>query len=205
LAKRVEDEVQLVLRDADPRIAHTKLQRDAVVVQREQARAQRNVALARRLGRRELDRIPDQIRDYLPQTERVADQLIRDVRVDVVRQVEVVLRRAHDERLQDPEHGLPERVRHSFHRHPPGLNCWTVRQFRRGKKRSSKRRTLGNIQDVINDQQQRARQTMNQQQALPLAPVQVAVQRKLCHANDPIHRRPQKKRKRESQPQTSQT
>ena len=49
--------------------------------------ARRWVALAQNLGRRELDCIPDRVRDDLPQVERVSSELVGDVRVDVVGQV----------------------------------------------------------------------------------------------------------------------
>jgi hypothetical protein len=93
-----------------------------VVVQGEQARAQRDVPLARRFRRRELDCVPDEVRDYLAETQRVADQLVRDVRIDVVREVKVVLGRADDKRLEDAKDGLAEGVCHGFHGHPTGFD-----------------------------------------------------------------------------------
>ena len=109
LCECVEDQVQLVLRDPDARVRHAEFKRHARVVQREQAAAERDVALLRHLGRRKLDRVADQVRDDLPQAERVADELVRDVRVDVIGEIEIVLRGAHDERLEDTEDRLPER------------------------------------------------------------------------------------------------
>jgi hypothetical protein len=78
------------------------------VVERDDAALEPDVALAGDLAGRELDRVPDEVRDDLPEAERVADELVRDVRVDVVREVEVVLGGANDEGLEDAEHGLPE-------------------------------------------------------------------------------------------------
>lgn len=55
------------------------------------------MALARRLAQRKFDHIPDEARDDLVQEERVADELVGNVRVNVVGEVEIVLGRAYDE------------------------------------------------------------------------------------------------------------
>jgi hypothetical protein len=48
---------------------------------------------------------------------RVADQLVGDVGLDVIRQVEVALRGTDDESFEDPKYSLSEGVRNSFHSH----------------------------------------------------------------------------------------
>ena len=58
-----------------------------LIVLGKQPAAQCDMTLARDLGRRELDRVTHQVRDDLAQTERIADELVGDVRVDVVGEV----------------------------------------------------------------------------------------------------------------------
>lgn len=106
LTERIEDEVQLVFGNTNTSISNTKLQSHALVVECQQPRAKCDVALPRRLTGGELDRITNQVRDDLAEAERVADELVRDVRLDVVCEVEVVLRSTHNEGLEDAEYCL---------------------------------------------------------------------------------------------------
>jgi hypothetical protein len=80
LGKRVEDDIKLVLLDTDTCVGDAELQLDGVVFWNVplDARGQRDRALAG-----ELNGVANQVRDDLAQTKRVADELIRDGRVNV--------------------------------------------------------------------------------------------------------------------------
>ena len=65
LTERVKDHGQLVLRDTDTSVGHAELQRDVPVVFSEQPAAERDMALAGDLRRRELDSVAHQVRNDL--------------------------------------------------------------------------------------------------------------------------------------------
>ena len=109
LTERIEDEVQLVLRNTDTRVHDAEFKLHSSVLDAHKSTAQRNMTLTSDLARRELDRIADEVRDNLTKTEGVTNELILDVRVHVVREVQVVLRSAHNQCLEDTEDSLPDR------------------------------------------------------------------------------------------------
>jgi hypothetical protein len=91
LGKRIENEVRLVFRNRNPGIRDAELESYALIVERQETGTEGHVSLARHLRRCELDRISDEIGDDLAEAEGVADELIRDIRLNVVCQVQVVL------------------------------------------------------------------------------------------------------------------
>jgi hypothetical protein len=117
LAEGVEDKVQLVLGNTNTRISDTELESNTLVVHSQKTSTERNLALTVDLGRRELDGVTDEVGDDLAKTKRVTDELIWDIGLNIVGEIELVLRGANDEGLEDTKDGLTERVGDSFHRH----------------------------------------------------------------------------------------
>lgn len=101
--------------------------------------------------RSKLDCVTDKVGNDLSETKRVADQLIRDIGLDIVCQVEVVLRGPNDESLQDAEDSLTKRVGDGFHRHTTGFDCSKQLVCNLGSGTTT--RTLRNVQDIVDDQQ----------------------------------------------------
>ena len=126
MTERIEYNRELVLLDTDTRILHTEPHSHIVLVRRNQLARQAYHALFVRLARRKLDRVSDQVGDNLPQTERVADNLIWNLWIDFVEQIEVLLVRANDERLENTKRRSTEGVRDLLHRHPARLDCMQV-------------------------------------------------------------------------------
>src|SRR5207245_2979226 len=86
LRELLEDRGQLLLRDADPRIAHAKLPRGLVAVAAHRARGHVDLTA---LG--ELDRVPDQVDEDLSHARRISAHEVRDVGRHVHRELEVFL------------------------------------------------------------------------------------------------------------------
>ena len=122
MAEGIEDEVQLVLSDTNAGICYTELNRHALVVQGKEPRAERHVAFAGHFRWCKLDRIAHQVGDDLAEAERVANKLVGNVRVNVVCEIEVILRGPNDERLENAKYSLPQGIRDGFHCHAASLD-----------------------------------------------------------------------------------
>lgn len=122
LTEGIKDEIQLVFGDTNTGICYTKFNRHALVIQGKEPRAECHMAFARHLGRCKLDRVAHQVGNNLAQAERVTDKLVGNVGINIVCEVEVILRGANNERLENAKYSLPQGIRYSFHGHATSLD-----------------------------------------------------------------------------------
>jgi hypothetical protein len=150
----------LALRDADPRVADA----DGELAGRLPLHADRDFAP---LG--ELEGITDQIHENLANPRRIAGDAIGNVRCGLPRQLETALLRLPRERLQRlPDHFADvERNRVDF---------------------ESSGFDLGEVEDVVDDAQERFARLFDEPQALPLFGRRCRFEREPCHAEDAVHR-----------------
>ena len=166
LPEGFEDRPLLVLGDADARIGDREVEHRAAVVAHVFADRHEHVT---RLG--ELDGVADQIGDDLRQTDRVADDAGRRVRRDVAQELQALGVRAHAERLERVADGVGERKRHRFELQLPRLD-------------------LREVEDVVQNRQQRLGGRLDGVEAVGLIWCQLGVECQRRHADDAVHRRP---------------
>ena len=177
LLERLEDQRLLVRRDADAGIADVKMQRDrrrgddATAVQCRIA-VLRTADIQHDLAAmRELDRVADQIDHDLPQASRVPDERVGHIGRDSKRQFQMFAMRPHRERL----HRIPQHLAQAE-------DIWDEVQF--------SRLDLREVENVVDDSQQRVARFAHGQQVLALRIGQRRVEHQFGHAEDRIHRRP---------------
>ena len=118
----------------------------------------------------ELDGVADQVDEHLAKPSRIAEDGRRHVRLDVTGQLEALLVRA---RRQQPDrllHGLAQVERHPLERQLPRLD-------------------LREVENVVDERQQRLGRVLHRPQVLALLRGQLRPERQLRHADDAVHRR----------------
>lgn len=96
LTEGIENHRQLILGDTNTGVGHAELKDDVLFVHCEKSAAESNVAFRGSFGRCEFDGVAHQVGDDLPETQWIADELVGDVGVDVVCEVQLILRSAND-------------------------------------------------------------------------------------------------------------
>ena len=119
----------------------------------------------------ELERVADQVGQDLLDPRRVADDAGRHIRVDVANQLEPFLVRAQGERLERVRDRRAQRERHRFELEPPRFD-------------------LREVENVVEDRQQRVGRGPHRGQAVALIGRELAVEHQVGHADDAVHRRP---------------
>jgi hypothetical protein len=166
LAECLEDGGVLFRGDADARVGHDEMQLGAPVGAGVFADLEEDMA-----GRRELDGVAEQIGEHLADPKRVAEDRGGDGRIQVAQQLEAFLLGRQRHRLQQLVHDRGDREGHVFELEAAGLD-------------------LREVEDVVENRQQRLRRQLHGREALPLFRRQLAVEREAGHAQDAVHRRP---------------
>jgi len=81
-----------------------------------------NVAFIGAFRRGEFDRVVYQVCDDLSKAERITDELVGNVRIDVVSEVQVAIARTDDQGFKNSEDGLSEQERNLLHGHPTSFH-----------------------------------------------------------------------------------
>ncbi len=165
LAERLEDRRLLVGGHADAGIGHRKMQERALAAAHVLVDFDQDVPA---VG--ELDRVAHQVAEHLSQANRIADDAFGHVRVDVSHQLEPFLVRLDGQRLEQIGDDIADREGH-------GLELELARF------------DLREIQDVVEDRQQRLGGALDGRQALALLQIEIGIERQLGHADDAVHRR----------------
>ncbi len=156
-------------RNADARIRHRNLdmlrRRLAARRLRERFHRQHDMAFLR-----ELDRIAQQIRDHLPRAHRVADDEAWCFRAIMHHDFERFLACLHRQQFRRAFDHLQQIERDDFHIEPPGFD-------------------LREIEDVVDDVQQRLRRLHDRVGVMVLLVRQLRFHHQLGHAEDAVHRR----------------
>ena len=118
----------------------------------------------------ELDCIADQIQDHLPNTNRIADYPVRNVRQYGGDQLEAFLVRPRGDGLECARHALVQREWQRLEPETTGVD-------------------LRVIQDVVQQREQGVRRVLDHRQVFALLRVQPGIEREFRHADDPVHRR----------------
>ena len=160
LFEGVKHRSQLGGGDADSGVSHLPADPSA-----KGARAENN-----RPARGELHRVAQQVQQDLPQSQRVANNRRRDIRRQVTQQLQFFLRRAQGHGAKCAGRDLRDPARDLVETQLPGFN------FRE-------------IENVVDDPEQRFRRPLSSRQVLPLLHRKVRFQRQLRHAQHAIHRR----------------
>ena len=163
--REAAEDMGLVLRgDADAAVAHGHLTQHVVIGEFDRAQAQHHLA---DVG--ELDGVAAQVGEHLLQTHVVAQQAMRQGRVDVVEHLDVlgahIGRQDHRQITQQAVEAERPRVE----RHLAGLG-------------------LREVEDVVEQPQQGARCALGLGGVVQLAPVKRRVLQQLQHAQDGVHR-----------------
>ena len=165
LREGLEDHTLELLRYPDPGVAHLHAQDALTRPCRLDVRPHHHLA-----SLRELDGVADQVEEQLPQPSRIADQPLRHRAADRQRQLQSLLMGARAQRA----HSVPDRAarieRHALERQLAGLD-------------------LREVEDVVDQSQQRARRVARRRQVLALLAREPGVERELGHAEDRVHRR----------------
>jgi len=110
LTESVENHIELVFCNTDSSVADTELECDILIIESQQPGAESYMAFsARLLGRvrREFNSISNQVRDDLSETQGIANELVRNVRLNIVREIDLVLRSTDNQSFEDPKDCLP--------------------------------------------------------------------------------------------------
>ena len=165
LREAAEDALLILGRDADARIAHRHLQRHRFGATLHHLHRDHHLAL-----RGELDRVAAQIDQHLLQAQRVADQHRRQLRVDVEQHLDLLARGAGRQDHGEVAQQLIGSEGVQVQRHLAGLD-------------------LGEIQDVVQQTQQRTRGALGLAGVIGLPHRQFSFLQQRQHAQDGIHRR----------------
>ena len=117
----------------------------------------------------ELDGVADQVGHHLPQPARVAHEPVRHVGRDVAGELEALLvglQRVRPERVAE---GVPEAEGDALQIEPPRLD-------------------LREVQDVVQEREQRPGRELDGLEALALLAVELRLERDVRHADDGVHR-----------------
>ncbi len=117
---------------------------------------------------RELDGIPHQIDEHLAQPVRISDQHRRDVGRNATGQLQILLMRPQGERLHDVVQSVSQIEVRGIEQEFAGLD-------------------LGEIQNVVDDREQRICRALDRQQAVALLRIRGSVERQLRHPQDSVH------------------
>ena len=152
--------------NADAGVLHANVERQVAVVERlGHVHVQRHLAA---LG--ELDRVAEQVREHLPQAQRIGDDPLRHRRRHAVDELEPLLMGAQRHRLDRIAEHLADLDRDRIDLEHPGLD-------------------LGEVEDVFDHAQQRVGAHLDQIEILTLLGLERGVAQQLRHADDAIHRR----------------
>ncbi len=165
LLECVKDRELPVAGDANPRITHHKLHLDLSVGSRLEANLEHDFPL-----RRELDGVADQVGNDLPQAILITDKHTRQVRIAAVDQLQALLLRPYTQRLQQMAKRLIQVEDSPVELQPAGLHD-------------------GEIQDVVDQDQQGFARLLYNIQILALVSIQVGGQHQIGHADHRIHGR----------------
>ena len=165
LLERLEDRLLLVAGDAHATVADEVVQIHVVRRQGSLLDLDENLAALR-----ELDRVAHKVDEHLPQAARIADGHIRHVRQHVTDQFEFLLLCAQRERFQQLGEVIADRERNLFQLELPHLD-------------------LREVENVVEDAQQRVRRALHHRQILALFEREARVERELGHADDAVERR----------------
>ena len=172
----------LVQRNADARVSHAEMQQPLLRMPHETGFAfipclDRALSMRRwrdlhhhLTRRRELHRITDQIHENLPQPSDIADKNFRDGILHVVGEIDFFLRRLHRQQLQrllDASMNLKR----------------MMLQFQLA------RFDLREVEDVVDDREQRVRTATNSLHVFALFVGEICIEQKRDHADHTIHRR----------------
>jgi hypothetical protein len=153
-----------LLAQTDAAVAHGKDQFVAISSTRALHR-QRDLAF---LG--ELDRVRQQVQQHLPQPRHVAGHGHGHIGIDAGRKRQALLRSARTHQVQRRVHALTQHEGLRLELHAPGLD-------------------LREVEDVVDDRQQRLARFVDQRRQLALVGVEPGVEQQPAHADDAVHRR----------------
>ena len=119
----------------------------------------------------ELDGVAEQVREHLPHPDRIADDGGGNRRIEIAEELEPLLIGFERQRLQQVLHQRADREGNRLELELARLD-------------------LREVEDVVEDREQRLRRRLDRRQAIALLGRQLAVQRQLGHAEDAVHRRP---------------
>ncbi|RUS20700.1 hypothetical protein BC937DRAFT_94561 [Endogone sp. FLAS-F59071] len=117
LAKRIENNMNFVVFDSNPRVRHAEFQYQTFGLHLRQLGRQYDLALGG-----ELDRVPDEVGNHLAQAQRITDKLVRDGIVDVVDKINLLLISFDGERLEDAKNGKAEGKGNRLNGHTTGFD-----------------------------------------------------------------------------------
>ena len=166
LSEGVEDEPALVGRDPDARVLHGHAQGYVLGGHGLGVDANGDFAL---LG--ELDRVADQIDEDLADPPGIADEVVRDTRTNLVRELERLGVGERRERLDRLGQGLPQGEGHRLELEPTGLD-------------------LRKVEDVVDDGEQGLARAVDGFGVVALLARELGVQQERGHADHAVHRRP---------------
>jgi hypothetical protein len=165
LDERLEDGPELLRGDADPGVGHTEVElRPAVVGRSREGDADHHFAAVGELGG-----VADQIVDDLPEAAHVPDEPVRDVVVDLAGDLESLPLRTHRDRLEGVPQDVAQGERGGVEVELAGLD-------------------LGEVEDVVDDGEERIGRRLDQLQVLALRPGEVGPEGELGHPDDAVHR-----------------
>ena len=165
LHELLEDRLLLARRYADAGVGHVEAEHDAVVDRIFPPDVQRD-----RAPPGELDGVRQEVREDLPQQPPVAHHRVRDVGVHVVRQLDVLAVKAGRERLHEGVEALAQAKR-------VGLDDELARLH------------LREVEDVVDDVEQRVGRLAQGVEMLALPGRQIGLAEQLGHPDDPVEGR----------------
>ncbi len=168
LRERHEQAGERFRRHADAVVLDDKAQDGRVAVGRHGANA--GVATPSRVAAAELDGIADQVDEHLAQARRVGQHLQREARVDEQLQVDLVAGRHRQQRVADAFDQFVQCQRLALQIQSPRLD-------------------LREVEDLVDDAQERQRRAANDAHGLAVRLGQVAVGQHFDHADHAVHRR----------------
>ena len=150
---------------ADARVAHGKGELRAVRGEQFGAHRQHDLAC---FGK--FHRVGEQVQHDLAQSRHVPDDRRRDVAFEHVRRIEMLFDGTRRDEIQRRLHALAQIERLGLDIHAPGLD-------------------LREIEDVVDDRQQRIARLTDRRDVIALLGVERCIQEKAAHSDDRVHRR----------------
>jgi hypothetical protein len=163
--ERLEQPTHALARQADPGIAHREMQLHLVALRGRGRDGEHDLAL---LG--ELHRVGQQIEQDLAQPRYVRADRDRHLALEQIRRVELLLGRAPPDQIERGLHAFAQVERLRLDVHAPGLD-------------------LGEVEDVVDDGEQRVAAVADGGCVVALLVVKRGVEQQPAHADDRVHRR----------------